>query len=146
MSHSVPTNVVQAFRKLFDDHEALSDFLWKENGIKEDLVYLRNSARSGRFSCNDPSTLWLRRFVSAIRSEVDELDESIPWKWWRKEKTDLQNVRIELVDIFHFLMSAAAAAGMDGESFIKLYYQKRKLNYDRQIVGFKKDDNRNLTI
>ena len=141
-----PDELTKSFERLFNDHEELSDFLWKQNNIKEDLKDLRNSAKSGNVSCNDDSTLWLRRFVSAIRAEVNELDDSIPWKWWRKEKTDLQNVQIELIDIFHFLLSAASAAGMDGKSFIKLYYQKRKLNYDRQIVGFKKDDNRKLKV
>ena len=141
-----PEELERAFRKLFNDHENLSDFLWRNNGIQDDLCFLRASGRSGRTGCNDSSTLWLRRFVSAIRAEVDELDESIPWKWWRKEKTDIQNVRIELVDIFHFLLSAAACAGMSGEDFIKLYYQKRKLNFDRQEVGFKKNDNRKLKI
>lgn len=136
----------RAFERLFNDHEELSDFLWKENHIREDLHYLRNAARSGRVACNDSSTLWLRRFVNAIRAEVDELDESIPWKWWRKEKTDIQNVHIELIDIFHFLMSAAAASGMTGKDFIQLYYQKRKLNFDRQVVGFKKNDNKKLKI
>ena len=133
-------------RRLFDDHETLSDFLWKENKITDDLQYLRQSARSGHVFCNDSSTLWLRRFVSAIRAEVDELDDSIPWKWWRKEKTDIQNVQVELIDIFHFLLSAASAAGMDGADFIRLYYQKRKLNFDRQKVGFKKNDNRKLGV
>lgn len=143
---SAPSELEKAFKKLFFDHDTLSDFLWGQNGIKTDLGFLRASARSGRVSCNDDSTLWLRRFVSAIRAEVDELDESIPWKWWRKEKTDIQNVHIELVDIFHFLLSAASAAGMTGEDFIRLYYMKRKLNFDRQVVGFKKDDNRKLRV
>ena len=146
VNHSAPEKALVGIKKIFEDHEELSDFMWKKNEITEDLQYLRQVARGGRISCNDSSTLWLRRFVSAIRAEVDELDNSIPWKWWRKEKTDLQNVRVEIIDIFHFLLSAAACAGMDGEDFIKLYYQKRKLNFDRQVHGFKKNDNKKLGI
>ena len=141
-----PAEISDAFNKLFTDHEDLSDFINKKGGIKEGLDFLRACARSGRNGCNDTSTLWLRRYTSAIKAEVEELDQSIPWKWWRSERTDLQNVRIELIDIFHFLMSAAAAAGMDGRDFINLYYQKRKLNFDRQVVGFKKNDNRKLKV
>ena len=133
------------FEELFNDHQSLSDFLWRNAGIKEDLRFLQHEARKGNVGCNSPSTLWLRRFLSAIRAEVDELDNSIPWKWWRGEKTDIQNVRVELVDIFHFLLSAASASGMSSEDFINLYYQKRKLNFERQVKGFKKDDNRKLT-
>lgn len=137
---------MNAFEKLFNDHEALDVFISENSNTGTNVKRLRELAHNGRVGCNDLPTFWLRRFVEAIRAEVDELAESIPWKWWRSEKTDIQNVHIELIDIFHFLMSAAAASGMTGKDFISLYYQKRKLNFDRQIVGFKKDDNRKLKI
>ena len=42
----------------------------------------------------------------AIWVECAELLESFPWKWWVKEgHPDLDNITIELVDIFHFLLS-----------------------------------------
>lgn len=144
---SIPTPLVEkAFEELFRDHEQLSDFIMsKDNHIMTmSLDELRKRTRAGDIGANSASSLWLRRFLRAIVAEVEELDESIPWKWWRNEKTDMQNVRVELVDIFHFLLSAAAASGMTGEDFIHIYYQKRKLNLDRQIKGFMKDDN--LTI
>lgn len=31
--------------------------------------------------------------------------ESLPWKWWKKTETDFDNLQIEVVDIFHFLLS-----------------------------------------
>jgi dimeric dUTPase (all-alpha-NTP-PPase superfamily) len=46
---------------------------------------------------------WLR----CIHMEVSELIESTPWKHWKdiEAKSDLENIHIELVDIWHFLMS-----------------------------------------
>jgi len=46
---------------------------------------------------------WLR----CIYMEVCELIDSTPWKHWKdiKGKVDLNNIHIELVDIWHFLMS-----------------------------------------
>ncbi len=46
---------------------------------------------------------WLR----CIHMEVAELIESTPWKHWKNiaSKPDLENIHIELVDIWHFLMS-----------------------------------------
>ena len=46
---------------------------------------------------------WLR----CIHMEVAELIESAPWKHWKNisADADLENIHIELVDIWHFLMS-----------------------------------------
>ncbi len=46
---------------------------------------------------------WLR----CIHMEVGELIESTPWKHWKNiaSNPDLENIHIELVDIWHFLMS-----------------------------------------
>ena len=46
---------------------------------------------------------WLR----CIYMEVSELIESTPWKHWKNinSSADIDNIRIELVDIWHFLMS-----------------------------------------
>eukprot|EP01060_Flectonema_neradi_P008382 TRINITY_DN159_c1_g1_i2.p1 TRINITY_DN159_c1_g1~~TRINITY_DN159_c1_g1_i2.p1 ORF type:complete len:231 (+),score=40.43 TRINITY_DN159_c1_g1_i2:116-808(+) len=43
----------------------------------------------------------------AITLECAELIDSYPWKWWKnvKAKVDVNNVRIELVDILHFALS-----------------------------------------
>jgi dimeric dUTPase (all-alpha-NTP-PPase superfamily) len=42
----------------------------------------------------------------AIRAELVEGIESFPWKWWKKNgKPDLLNASVELVDVFHFLLS-----------------------------------------
>ncbi len=46
---------------------------------------------------------WLR----CIHMEVAELIDSTPWKHWKniEAKSDMENIHIELVDIWHFLMS-----------------------------------------
>lgn len=44
-------------------------------------------------------------FFRAIWLECAEAVESLPWKWWKKTDPDLENVEIELVDIFHFILS-----------------------------------------
>lgn len=46
---------------------------------------------------------WLR----CIHMEVSELIESTPWKHWKNinSSPDMDNIHVELVDIWHFLMS-----------------------------------------
>jgi dimeric dUTPase (all-alpha-NTP-PPase superfamily) len=46
-----------------------------------------------------------RDFFRAVWLETAELMESLPWKWWKKVETDYDNLQIEVVDIFHFLLS-----------------------------------------
>lgn len=46
---------------------------------------------------------WLR----CIYKELSELTDSISWKHWKSinTETDYDNIKVELVDIYHFLMS-----------------------------------------
>ena len=51
----------------------------------------------------DKEINWLR----CIHMEVSELIDSTPWKHWKNisEAPDLNNIHVELVDVWHFLMS-----------------------------------------
>jgi dimeric dUTPase (all-alpha-NTP-PPase superfamily) len=51
----------------------------------------------------DKNINWLR----CIHMEISELIESTPWKHWKNisSKLDIENIKIELVDIWHFVMS-----------------------------------------
>jgi len=42
---------------------------------------------------------------SAILVEAGELLESFGYKWWKKQDRDIENVKVELIDILHFLLS-----------------------------------------
>ncbi len=44
-------------------------------------------------------------FARAAWIECAELVDSLPWKWWKKQQPDMENVQIEVVDIWHFVMS-----------------------------------------
>jgi len=41
----------------------------------------------------------------AIRMEATEFIDSFNWKWWKKSEPDYDNAKVELVDIFHFVLS-----------------------------------------
>ncbi len=44
-------------------------------------------------------------FARATWIECAELVDSLPWKWWKKQEPNMDNVKIEVVDIWHFIMS-----------------------------------------
>ena len=51
---------------------------------------------------------WILNYVRAMQQELAELTDSVPWKWWAKyQEFDRQNARVEVVDLFHFLISLA---------------------------------------
>lgn len=45
-------------------------------------------------------------FLRAVLVESAEALEHYGWKWWKKQQPDMVQLRIELVDIWHFLLSS----------------------------------------
>lgn len=80
---------------------------------------------------------WILNYCLAIRQEVAELTDSVPWKWWAKyQKYDEQNVRVEIVDILHFFISLAQVAGMSADDVFQAYCKKNEINFKRQESGY----------
>ena len=46
-------------------------------------------------------------WTRAIVAEAAEAMDHYGWKWWKKQTPDLPQVRLELVDIWHFMLSFA---------------------------------------
>jgi dimeric dUTPase (all-alpha-NTP-PPase superfamily) len=84
---------------------------------------------------------WLLNYARAMSQEIAELTDCVPWKWWARYQTfDRQNARVELVDLLHFLVSAAQVLGMDADSFFQAYCRKQKINLQRQDQGYTRKD------
>jgi len=84
-----------------------------------------------------------------MREEINELDADLLWKWWSKDEIDMQNIRVELIDILHFLVSAMICAGLTPEKVFDVYRQKHAVNLNRQDSNYNKnqkteDDNKNI--
>ncbi|MFT5164606.1 MAG: dimeric dUTPase (all-alpha-NTP-PPase superfamily), partial [Alteromonadaceae bacterium] len=45
-------------------------------------------------------------FLRAVVIEASEAIEHHGWKWWKKQECDLEQLQMELVDIWHFVLSA----------------------------------------
>jgi dimeric dUTPase (all-alpha-NTP-PPase superfamily) len=91
---------------------------------------------------------WILNYCRAMTQELAELTDSVPWKWWAKYQTyDKQNARVEVVDLFHFLVSLAQVLGMSAEDVFNVYMQKNKVNFERQDSGYAvKDENDNKHV
>ena len=86
-------------------------------------------------------TKWVLNYCRAMGQEMAELTDSVPWKWWAKyQKFDEQNARVEVVDLFHFLISMAQVLGMSADDVFNAYVKKNAVNCQRQDSGYTAKD------
>jgi dimeric dUTPase (all-alpha-NTP-PPase superfamily) len=80
---------------------------------------------------------WVLNYSRAMQQEMAELIDSVPWKWWAKYQSfDKQNARVEVIDLFHFLISMAQTLGMSADDVYEAYVAKNKVNHRRQESGY----------
>jgi dimeric dUTPase (all-alpha-NTP-PPase superfamily) len=84
---------------------------------------------------------WILNYSRAMSQEMAELVDSVPWKWWAKyQEFDQQNARVEIIDLFHFLISMAQVLGMTADDVFQAYLKKNAVNHARQNSGYKEKD------
>lgn len=89
----------------------------------------------------EEQTRWVLNYCRALSQEIAELTDSVPWKWWAKYQTfDAQNARVEVVDLFHFLISLAQVLGMSADDVFQAYLKKNQVNLQRQEGGYLQKD------
>lgn len=82
---------------------------------------------------------WILNYNRAQIHESIELEDSLPWKWWKDmelKEIDWDNIRVELIDELHFWVSKCQLAGLDPQKLADLYIKKNKLNQVRQDKGY----------
>ena len=142
-------------RSIFSLQAALNDYVFKKNNIRDGdgspltMQSIIDQMALERHSVNDLPNEWLARYAKAMNEEVKELMSDLLWKWWSKDKIDVQNIRVELVDILHFLVSAMLCAGLTPDKLYDVYRQKHAVNIARQDSNYSQgtkteDDNRGI--
>ena len=97
-------------------------------------IYLQNLSE-------EEKTKWVLNYTRAMQQEIAELIDSVPWKWWAKyQEFDEQNAKVEIVDLFHFLISLAQVMGMTPDDVYNAYVKKNQVNHNRQESGYKDKD------
>ena len=90
---------------------------------------------------DEQKTEWVLNYCRAMNQELAELTDSVPWKWWAKyQEFDEQNARVEVVDLFHFLISMAQVLGMSADDVFQAYLKKNEVNFKRQESGYTQKD------
>ena len=102
---------------------------------------------------------WLNDYIMAAGNELEELRDCTFWKHWCAEAKagerfklhDLQNARVEVIDLLFFWISMAQCVGLDAEDVYNLYMQKLRVNHARQennyaMLSKDESDNKNITL
>lgn len=119
-------------QEIFDMQDALN----KRIGVNTDGMSDEDKAK------------WVLNYTRAMQQEMSELIDSVPWKWWAKyQEFDEQNAKVEVIDLFHFLISLAQVLGMTPDDVYEAYIKKNKVNHNRQDSGYvekDEDDSRHI--
>ena len=102
---------------------------------------------------------WLNNYLMAMSNELEELRDCTFWKHWATEAKegrryflhDVQNARVEVIDMLFFWISLAQCVGLTAEDVMKLYRQKLAVNHSRQdgdysMAGKTESDNKSIGL
>lgn len=127
---------------LFEMQEQLNNKTFAKCGFKDPeglpltIARIQEDVKNEKIGPNDLPNTWLLKYLTADDAESKELREALLWKFWSKDKIDLQNIRVEIIDKLHFLISLAQAAGLTAGEFHRLYMAKHEVNNKRQDTGY----------
>lgn len=153
--------------KMFYFQMLLGNACFEKNSIKDNegntLTFekIYEEYKNNKFGANDLPNVWLRKFHECLVDELKEVNEMLPWKHWSKAKIGeevysnytqeerINMLKIELVDLWHFVMSSMICLGMGPNELFELYMAKNKVNLERQNKGYNtayKNESDNLNI
>ena len=131
---------------IFRMQTELNNYVFKKNNLRDadgnpmSMQAVFDAVEAGKLMVNDLPNTWLSNYARAMDEELKELFEELLWKWWSKDRIDMQNIRVELIDILHFLVSAMISAGLTPEKVFDVYQQKHAVNLDRQDSGYNREN------
>jgi len=80
---------------------------------------------------------WTKEFILCCMDELSEVLNQVSWKHWKKPiAVDSVEVKYELVDLLHFLISLMLVWEMDADEVYTMYLAKNKENHERQNRGY----------
>jgi len=82
----------------------------------------------------------VKSYLDALAAECHELQDCLSWKHWYREAKegrqhelrDVQNARVEAVDMLFFWVSICQLLGLRPQDVYRLYAKKLRINHRRQ--------------
>lgn len=135
-------NNIDMLRHIFELQTELNNYVFEKNQLRDEggrvltMNAISAAVNAGQLHVNGLPNRWLANYAKAMDEELKELNEELLWKWWSRDHIDIQNVRVELIDILHFLISAMICAGLAPHTVYEIYRQKHGVNLKRQDTGY----------
>lgn len=147
IQHISQANIKQLLEKILITRHSSADISCMDQPDRLRELFRMQKALNKRIGVStdefndEQKTEWVLNYCRAMSQELAELTDSVPWKWWAKyQKLDEQNARVEVVDLFHFLISLAQTLGMSADDVFEAYLKKNEVNFQRQESGYTKKD------
>lgn len=147
IQHISQANIEQLLEKILITRHSSADISCMDQPDQLRELFRMQKALNERIGVStdefndEQKTEWVLNYCRAMSQELAELTDSVPWKWWAKyQKLDEQNARVEVVDLFHFLISLAQTLGMSADDVFEAYLKKNEVNFQRQESGYTKKD------
>ena len=147
IQHISQANIKQLLEKILITRHSSADISCMDQPDQLRELFRMQKALNERIGVStdefndEQKTEWVLNYCRAMSQELAELTDSVPWKWWAKyQKLDEQNARVEVVDLFHFLISLAQTLGMSADDVFEAYLKKNEVNFQRQESGYTKKD------
>lgn len=144
---TIPAELQDGLAKLFLMQENLNDLCFETQNIRDGngnvlqtvgfrVEQIDAEIAGHGLNANSLSVTWMRNYLGAMIREAEETGAELPWKWWSKGVVDLGKAREEVIDVWHFAISLALAAGLDHDSLMRAYTAKYAVNVQRQLGGY----------
>jgi len=107
----------------------LFDLMFKKQAKLNDLTYPNWKLRLSRVD-----------WKSAVLVEAGELLESFGYKWWKKQEQekDIDNIKVELIDILHFMLSllhyeSEFVREIAKNKFVNSFKEEKQITNDKEF-------------
>jgi len=79
----------------------------------------------------------IKNQILALYDEIGEALREVPWKPWKiNQDFNVAKFKMELIDVFHFLINLFLLSGMEAKDVFETFIRKNKINVRRQKDGY----------
>lgn len=118
------------------DYYSISSIYNKQLGLQKRLGYSKNELVLNQKFININILALLDELTEALRETQWKNPKVIKYGWKKTQKFNQENFKNELIDILHFFINLCIASGMEPEEIFNRYFDKNKINFKRQDVGY----------
>jgi len=85
----------------------------------------------------DEREKWTKEFILCCMDELSEILNWVNWKHWKsKQPVNEMEVKYEIIDLLHFILSLMLVWKMSPEDVFSMYIAKNRENNNRQERGY----------